>query len=50
MKLIYIANARIPTEKAHGIQIMKMGEAFAKYGLPRIETTDNQGLRKNELP
>ena len=28
MKLIYIANARIPTEKAHGIQIMKMCEAF----------------------
>jgi len=23
MKLIYIANVRIPTEKAHGIQIMK---------------------------
>ena len=29
MKIIYIANARIPTEKAHGIQIMKMCEAFA---------------------
>jgi glycosyltransferase involved in cell wall biosynthesis len=28
MKLTYIANARIPTEKAHGIQIMKMCEAF----------------------
>jgi glycosyltransferase involved in cell wall biosynthesis len=33
MKLIYIANARIPTEKAHGIQIMKMCEAFALLGL-----------------
>jgi len=32
MKLIYIANARIPTEKAHGIQIMKMCEAFAASG------------------
>jgi len=31
-KIIYIANARIPTEKAHGIQIMKMCEAFAKNG------------------
>lgn len=30
MKIIYIANARIPTEKAHGIQIMKMCESFAK--------------------
>jgi glycosyltransferase involved in cell wall biosynthesis len=29
-KLIYIANARIPTEKAHGIQIMKMCEALAQ--------------------
>lgn len=29
MKIIYIANARIPTEKAHGIQIMKMCESFA---------------------
>lgn len=32
MKLIYIANARIPTEKAHGIQVMKMCEAFAQQG------------------
>ena len=32
-KLIYIANARIPTEKAHGIQIMKMCEAFAGLGV-----------------
>ncbi|MCX6731757.1 MAG: glycosyltransferase family 4 protein [Candidatus Parcubacteria bacterium] len=33
MRLIYIANARIPTEKAHGLQIMKMCEAFAQKGL-----------------
>jgi len=33
MKLIYITNARIPTEKAHGIQIMKMCEAFGNSGL-----------------
>lgn len=32
MKIFYIANARIPTEKAHGVQIMKMCEAFAKFG------------------
>lgn len=32
MKLCYIANARIPTEKAHGVQIMKMCEAFALSG------------------
>lgn len=29
MKLIYVTNARIPTEKAHGLQIMKSCEAFA---------------------
>ncbi|HBH71689.1 MAG: Glycosyl transferase, group 1 family protein [Parcubacteria group bacterium GW2011_GWC1_42_11] len=32
MKLYYVANVRIPTEKAHGIQIMKMCEAFARQG------------------
>jgi glycosyltransferase involved in cell wall biosynthesis len=32
MKILYISNARIPTEKAHGIQIMKTCEAFAKLG------------------
>jgi len=33
MKIIYIANIRMPTEKAHGIQIMKMCEAFANSKL-----------------
>ncbi len=33
MKLFYIANARIPTEKAHGIQIMQMLSAFASSKL-----------------
>ncbi len=32
MKLYYIANLRIPTEKAHGIQVMKMCESFARAG------------------
>lgn len=32
MKLIYIANIRLPTEKAHGIQIMEMCKAFAQNG------------------
>jgi glycosyltransferase involved in cell wall biosynthesis len=32
MTIFYIANARIPTEKAHGIQIMKMCEVFAATG------------------
>jgi glycosyltransferase involved in cell wall biosynthesis len=30
--IVYIANIRIPTEKAHGIQIMKTCEAFARAG------------------
>lgn len=32
MNLIYVSNARLPTEKAHGINIMKMCEAFARNG------------------
>ncbi len=32
MKLIYLANARIPTEKAHGVHIVQMCEAFADCG------------------
>ena len=32
MKICYIAHIRLPTEKAHGIQIMKMCEAFALQG------------------
>jgi len=33
VKLIYIANARLPTEKAHGYQIVKMCEAFSELGV-----------------
>lgn len=32
MKIYYIANARMPTEKAHGIQLAKMCEAFVANG------------------
>lgn len=32
MKLIYFAHIRLPTERAHGVQIMKMCEAFAEQG------------------
>lgn len=32
MKILYIANARLPTEKAHGLQIIKMCEALAHGG------------------
>jgi len=33
MKLLYLANARLPTEKAQGYQICKMCEAFAQNGV-----------------
>jgi len=32
MEIIYIFNGRLPTEKAHGLQIVKMCEAFAEDG------------------
>lgn len=32
MKVYYVANARMPTDKAHGIQIAKTCEAFAEFG------------------
>ncbi|MDP2946561.1 MAG: glycosyltransferase, partial [Nanoarchaeota archaeon] len=32
MKLTYVANVRIPTEMAHGVQIMHMCEAFVDNG------------------
>ncbi|MDO8495012.1 MAG: glycosyltransferase family 4 protein [bacterium] len=32
MRILYIANQRIPTEKAYGLQISKMCEAFADLG------------------
>lgn len=33
MKLLYIANVRLPTDNAHGVQIMKTCEALAGAGL-----------------
>ncbi len=32
MRFLYLANIRLPTEKAHGLQIMQMCEAFASAG------------------
>lgn len=32
MKILYLANSRLPTENAHGVQITKMCEALAKTG------------------
>ncbi len=33
MKIIYIVNIRLPTEKAHGVQIMEMCSAFVASGV-----------------
>jgi len=33
VKIIYITNNRIPTEKAHGFQVIKMCEAFSNAGI-----------------
>ena len=33
MKMVYLANIRMPTDMAHGVQIMRMCEAFALAGL-----------------
>lgn len=44
-KIYYIANARMPTERAHGIQLIKMCEAFLEEGVdleliaPKRKTT-----------
>lgn len=35
MKLLYITNARIPSRRAHSVQIMKMCEAFSRASLPQ---------------
>lgn len=60
MKLLYLANARMPTEKAHGAQIVKNCEAFANLGhdvtlvvpwrfnkLSRENPFDYYGVEKN---
>ncbi|MBI4992188.1 MAG: glycosyltransferase family 4 protein [Candidatus Harrisonbacteria bacterium] len=50
LKMYYIANARMPTEKAHGIQLAKMCEAFAandvelELVLPRKRNTPGDSL------
>ena len=49
MNIAYIANARIPTEKAYGYQIAKMCEAFASAGhdLTLIAPTRTNNIGEN---
>lgn len=46
MRLLYITNSRMPTEKAHGLQIVKTIEALARAGL---EITLLIPRRKNHI-
>lgn len=54
-RLIYIANARLPSEKANGYQIVQMCEAFALNGhhvtlvIPRRRNTEAALRSKNDV-
>ena len=51
MKLIYVANMRLPTEKAHGLQVMNMCKAFAAAGVTVeliVPTRKNPTLAEND--
>lgn len=43
MKILYLSNNRFPTEKAHGLQIAKMCEAFIKEGADVLLIVPNRG-------
>ena len=51
MKILYVANLRLPTEKAHGLQIMKTIEAFIDLGhevillVPRRRNPINESVK-----
>lgn len=40
MKLAYISNIRIPSRRAHSVQVMKMCEAFSRVSLPEDEKVE----------
>lgn len=50
MKLVYLANIRFPTERAHGAQIAKMCEALADEGAEVTLTVPNRIAELNENP
>lgn len=49
MRIYYIANARMPTEKAHGIQIAKMSEALRAVGADVTLVVPRRGAQKTLL-
>ncbi|MFA6428761.1 MAG: glycosyltransferase family 4 protein [Candidatus Buchananbacteria bacterium] len=51
MKILYFSNSRIPTEKAHGVQIIKMCEGFALSGEANEQSVEVELIlptRKNQ--
>lgn len=45
MKIYFVANARMPTEKAHGIHVAKMCEAFIEGGAQVVLVTPTRDRR-----
>lgn len=50
MKILYVANIRLPTEKAHGAQVVKMCEAMADAGAVVELVVPNRRTSINETP
>lgn len=50
MKLLYVSFVRLPTEKAHGVQIMKTCEALANQGVEVELMTPNRKTHIKEEP
>lgn len=46
-KIYYVANARMPNEKAHGIQIAKMCEAFIEAGADLTLVVPHRGMSQS---
>jgi glycosyltransferase involved in cell wall biosynthesis len=49
MRLYFIANVRMPTEKAHGIQIAKMCEAFVEAGVDLVLVVPRRGVSRQSV-
>ena len=49
MRIYFLANARMPTEKAHGIQIAKMCEAFIESGVDLVLLVPARGTSQEGL-
>lgn len=47
MKILYITDSRVPTEKTHGLQIFKMCEAFVLSGSRDTQISTQKNAEKN---